>query len=204
MSLSDRDIEFLKDHHSAAMITVGADGFAKTARVAVVLVDGKLWSSGTHDRVRTERLRKDPRATLFVFEPSSFAWLGIEATVAILDGADVPAQSLRLFREVQGKPTGSLSWFGGDLDEEEFARAMVDERRLIYEFAVHPVPTACTDGSGTKARVVALLRGVQCRPEQPAGDLGVQSTVVVRTAADIAAVVANAPMLDLMIDPAKY
>jgi hypothetical protein len=30
-----------------------------------------------------------------------------------------------------------LSWFGNDLDEEEFLRVMLDEQRLVYDFAVH-------------------------------------------------------------------
>jgi hypothetical protein len=135
MGLSDRDIGFLKEHHSAAMITVAADGFARAARVGVALVDGKLWSSGTQDRVRTRRLRQAPRATLFVFD-SGFAWLTIEATVSLLEGPDAPEQNLRLFREMQGRASGPLSWFAGELDEEAFLRAMVDERRLIYEFDV--------------------------------------------------------------------
>ncbi|HMC52072.1 MAG TPA: pyridoxamine 5'-phosphate oxidase family protein [Acidimicrobiales bacterium] len=137
MGLSDRDVEFLDQHRSAAMLTVGTSGFPKAARVGVVLVDGKLWSSGTEDRVRTKRLRRDPRATLFVFDGGGFAWLALEATVSILDGTQAPGQSLRLFRVMQGKPAGPLSWFGGELGEEEFLQTMVDERRLIYEFEVH-------------------------------------------------------------------
>ncbi|MEA2704047.1 MAG: hypothetical protein QOD63_1992 [Actinomycetota bacterium] len=136
MGLSDHDVAFLKDSHSAAMITVTADGVAKVARVAVALVDGRLWSSGSQDRVRTKRLRRDPRCTLFVHDPS-FAWLGLETTVKILDGPDAPELSVRLFREMQGRPSGPLGWFGGELEEEDFIRTMVDERRLIYEFEVH-------------------------------------------------------------------
>ena len=37
---------------------------------------------------------------------------------------------------MQGKPTGPLSWFGGELDEGAFLQAMVDEERLIYRFAI--------------------------------------------------------------------
>ena len=44
MALSDADERFLSDHHSAAMITVGTDGCPKVARMAVALIDGKLWS----------------------------------------------------------------------------------------------------------------------------------------------------------------
>ncbi|HEV3225946.1 MAG TPA: pyridoxamine 5'-phosphate oxidase family protein [Acidimicrobiales bacterium] len=135
MALSERDTEFLRGHSSAAMITVGSDGVAKVARVGIALVDDALRSSGARDRVRTARLRRDPHCTLFVFDPG-FAWLALEATVTILDGADAAKHNLRLFREMQGKPTGSLSWFGNDLDEEQFLRVMIDEQRLIYEFAV--------------------------------------------------------------------
>ncbi|MDQ1491704.1 MAG: hypothetical protein QOJ23_4218 [Actinomycetota bacterium] len=61
MKLSDSELDFLGQHHSAAMVTVAPDGIAKVARVGVALMDGKLWSSGTQDRVRTKRLRTDPR-----------------------------------------------------------------------------------------------------------------------------------------------
>ena len=133
--IPEPDLEFLADHHSAAMITVGADGVAEAARVGVALVDGRLWSSGTEDRVRTRRLRADPRCTLFVFD-SGFAWLALETTVTILDGPDAPVLNLRLFRQMQGRPTGPLSWFDGELDEERFLQVMADEKRLIYQFEV--------------------------------------------------------------------
>ena len=136
MSLTGQGIDFLTNHHSAAMITVGRDGTPKVARVGVALVDGKLWSSGTADRVRTGRLRRDPRCTLYVYDPG-YAWLALETTVTILDGPDAAQLNLRLFRVMQDQPTGSLSWFGGELSEEDFLRAMVDEGRLIYEFEVH-------------------------------------------------------------------
>ena len=133
MSLSDRQRQFVENHNSAAMLTVAADGYAKVARIGIAIVDGKLWSSGTKDRARTKRLRRVPRCTLFVYDTASPLWLAIEATVTILDGPEVPTLSLRLFRQMQGKPTGPLTWFGGVLEEEGFLQTMVDEGRLIYE-----------------------------------------------------------------------
>lgn len=132
---SAKEIEFLQRNHAAAMITVDSGGVAKTARVGVAMVDGRLWSSGTADRVRTRRLRRDPRCTLFVFS-NSFRWLSIESTVSILDGPQAPELNVRLFRVMQDRPTGPLSWFGGDLDEDAFRARMVEEGRLVYEFAV--------------------------------------------------------------------
>ena len=68
---------------------------------------------------------------------NAFGFLAIETTVTILDGPDAPALSLRLFREMQGKPTGPLSWFGGEFEEDEFLGLMQAEQRLIYEFEPH-------------------------------------------------------------------
>jgi hypothetical protein len=136
MKLTDSELAFLSANHSAAMVTVGADGIAKVARVGVALIDGKLWSSGTQDRVRTKRLRTDPRCTLYVHD-NAFGFLAIETAVTILDGPDAPALNLRLFRVMQGKPTGPLSWFGGEFEEADFLARMEAEQRLIYEFEPH-------------------------------------------------------------------
>ena len=83
------------------MITIGESGFPKPVRVGIALVDGKLWSSGTQHRVRTCRLRRDPRCTLFVFD-QAFRWLALETTVTILEGPEAATQNLRLFRVMQG------------------------------------------------------------------------------------------------------
>lgn len=136
MTLTEEDVAFLNQNHSAAMITVTPAGVAKASRVGVVLVDGLLWSSGTQDRVRTTRLRRDPRCTLFVFD-AAFSYLTLETTVEILEGPDVAAQTVRMFRIMQGRESGTLSWFGGELSEEEFMARMIEERRLIYQFDVH-------------------------------------------------------------------
>lgn len=135
MNLSDSQRSFLESNQSAAMITIGDDGAPRAVRVGVALVDGKLWSSGTQDRVRTARLRRDPRCTLFVFD-TRWGWLTLDTTVRILEGEDAPKMNLRLFQQMQNRPTGNLNWFGRELSLEEFLHVMVEENRLIYEFEV--------------------------------------------------------------------
>jgi PPOX class probable F420-dependent enzyme len=143
-ALDDGEREFLERNHAAAMVTVRSDGGPHVVRVGVALVDGKLWSSGLPTRVRTGHLRRDPRAALFVFDASGsnpFAWLGIEATVAILEGPDAPEQSVRLFRTMQAdmpRPPapGHLYWEGQVRTEDEFLGFMRQQGRLIYEFEV--------------------------------------------------------------------
>src|SRR4051794_37294043 len=98
MDLTDAHRAFLEKNRSAAMISLRRDGTAHAVRVGVVLVDGKVWVSGTQARMRTRLLRRDPRCTLFVFE-TGFNFLTLEGTVTILEGADVPEMSVRLFQE---------------------------------------------------------------------------------------------------------
>lgn len=135
-------VDFLTKSHAAAMVTLGVDGTPHAVRVGVALVGKKLWSSGTQDRRRTGNLRRDPRATLFVFDakdPKSWSYLALETTVTILDGPEVGAGSLELFRVMQGLTDESLPimWNGKAMPEKEFLESMSDERRLIYEFDVH-------------------------------------------------------------------
>jgi hypothetical protein len=122
------------------MITLRRDGSPHAVRVGVALVDGKVWSSGTADRVRTRHLRRDPRSTLIVFAAGREA-LSIDARVNILEGPDVPELSWKLFSVMQRAmtpppPTGHLMWYGKQKTRGEFLQAMIDERRLIYEFDV--------------------------------------------------------------------
>jgi uncharacterized pyridoxamine 5'-phosphate oxidase family protein len=133
--ITSEQAAFLETNHSAAMITVGEDGIAKVARVAVAVLDGKILSSGTRDRVRTRRLGRDPRCTLFVGD-AEFRWVALETAVTILDGPEVPDLTVALFRVMQDRPTGTLAWFGAELDEETFRRQLVDEGRILFEFDV--------------------------------------------------------------------
>ncbi len=135
MPLTDSQRTFLENNSAAAMITIAKDGIPRAVRVGVALVDGKLWSSGTQDRVRTNRLRRDPRCTLFVFD-KQYAFLTLETTVNLLDGPDAPELNLRLMRLMQNKPTGPLNWFGQELDAEAFLQTMVEQKRLVYEFEI--------------------------------------------------------------------
>jgi hypothetical protein len=133
--LSDREREFIAANPTAAMITV-ADGVAKPVRVSVALLDGALVSSATADRVRTRRLRTDPRCTLFVFG-AGWQWLALESTVVFREDEDAIAAHVPLFRDMQHKPTGPLTWFGRELEEDEFLDTMRAEHRLLFEFQIN-------------------------------------------------------------------
>jgi PPOX class probable F420-dependent enzyme len=137
MTYTDQELAFLEKNHRAAMVTLRADGTPHTVRVAVVLVDGMLWSSGVPGRVRTRHLRRDPRCTLFVFD-SGYASLTVEGRATILDGPDAAEQNLRLFQIMQSgrKDPNVLTWNGQEKSLDAFLQAMRDEQRLIY--AIEP------------------------------------------------------------------
>ena len=135
MSLSESQRTFLESNNAAAMITIAEDGIPKAVRIGIALVDGKLWSSGTQDRVRTDRLRRDPRCTLFVFD-KQYSFLTLETMVTILDGPDAPELNLRLMRQMQNKPTGPLNWFGKELETAAFLQTMAEQQRLVYQFEI--------------------------------------------------------------------
>ena len=101
--MDERVRVFLELHHAAVMATLRRDGMPHVARIAVGLVDGRLWSSGTRTRVRTRHLRRDPRATLCVLdERNRYAWLGLETRVMVHDGPCARRRAERRIRVSRG------------------------------------------------------------------------------------------------------
>jgi PPOX class probable F420-dependent enzyme len=126
--MDERVKNFLKRNHFAVMSTLKRDGTPHSVIVGVGLVDGRLWSSGTLDRVRTKHLRRDNRASLCVLNRENpWSWLTIESRVTILDGPDAVDQNQALYEVITGGPPENL---------DEYRKAMVDERRIVYEFSI--------------------------------------------------------------------
>ena len=124
--MDERVTKLLERTHTAAMVTVRPNGSAHVARVTVGLVDGKLWSTGTRNRVRTKHLRANPRATFFVFDAKSRHWLGLEGRVTIHEGPDAPQKCLAFRRAIGQEPE----------DVDAFLREMVEVERVVYELSV--------------------------------------------------------------------
>ena len=135
MKLNARQRDFIEHNSAAAMTTLRGDGTPHSVRIAVGLIDGKLWSSGTQTRLRTSHLRRDPRCALYVHD-NKWAYLSIDTTVTILDGLDAAEQNLKLFRKFQSQddPHGTLMWNGQPRSPDELRQILGDEQRLIYEF----------------------------------------------------------------------
>jgi hypothetical protein len=140
--MDERVKKYLANHHAAAMITLREDGTPHAVRCGIALVDGKIWSSGVPQRLRTRHLRRDPRATLFVFgteQSDAYSYLSLECMVTILEGPDAAERNRRLFsimQEGMARPEGTLLWEGTPRTTDEFLQIMTNEQRLIYEFEV--------------------------------------------------------------------
>jgi PPOX class probable F420-dependent enzyme len=135
VNLNARQRDFIEQNSAAAMTTLRRDGTPHSVRIAIGLVDGKLWSSGTQTRLRTRHLRRDPRCSLYVHD-NKWAYLSIDTTVTILDGPEAPELNLRLFRKFQDQddPHGKLMWNGQPRTPDELVQILTEEQRLIYEF----------------------------------------------------------------------
>ena len=106
----DREAQkFLEENHTCVMVTLRANGIAHVVRVNCGLVDGKLWSLSAKNRVRTKHLLAHPHATLGVLARDR-RWIGIEATVTMHDGSDVPQRALALQR-AQGREPEDIDTF---------------------------------------------------------------------------------------------
>jgi len=91
--------------------------------------------TGTVDRARTRRLRRDPRATLFVFE-AGHGYRSYETTVTIIDGPAGIDANVRFFRTVRRRPAGPIEFFGTEYDEPAFRHVLINDGRIVYEFDV--------------------------------------------------------------------
>lgn len=139
-TLDDAMVAFIAEHPHAAMVTVGSDGRPKAVKMEAALVEGHLESAGHADKVRTRRLRRDPRCTLY-FADAEHRWLTLETDVEIVEGNEAPERLLRYFRVRDGRPTEPLDYRSDRshhhaLDDSAFKQVMADEDAVLYRFRV--------------------------------------------------------------------
>lgn len=140
MDLPESDRRFIAAHPHAAMITVGADGRPKAVKMEAAFVNGYLESASHADKVRTRRLERDPRCTLY-FADDDYRWLSLETDVEIVAGPDAPARLLQYFRVRDAKPTEPLDYHSDrshytGLDDHAFQQVMAEEDAVLYRFTI--------------------------------------------------------------------
>lgn len=138
--LSEAERRFVAAHPHAAMITVDGNNRPKAVKMEAAVVDGCLQSASHADKVRTRRLRRDPRCTLY-FADEDYRWLSVEADVEIVAGTDAPPRLLRFFRVREDKPTELLDYHSdrghySGLDDQAFMKVMAEEDAVLYRFKI--------------------------------------------------------------------
>jgi PPOX class probable F420-dependent enzyme len=128
MELSDA-LDFARDKRHGMLIALKSDGRPQSSNVAFAVGDDDVIRiSATDGRAKTANLRRDSRASLHVNRDDFWAYVVIEADVALLPVAESPDDTtvdalVEYYRAVAGEHD----------DWDEYRRAMVDDRRLLLE-----------------------------------------------------------------------
>lgn len=113
-TIPDSHADLLDGPNTAVLTTVGADGQPQSTAVWVLRdTDGIVKTSITTDRQKYKNLVGNPKATLFVLDPTNpYRTIEIRATVDLVPD---PAKALLpVFADKYGVPLEALTQAGGD------------------------------------------------------------------------------------------
>jgi PPOX class probable F420-dependent enzyme len=128
-------LDLIAAGHQGVLAVVKSDGYPQMSNVLY------LWDaaervariSTTADRVKGRVLRRDPHAALHVSGGHFWAFAVAEGDADLTDAAAEPGdEALRELHTVH-------SHFSSDLDEETFAAAMIEAKRLVIRLHVRRV-----------------------------------------------------------------
>lgn len=122
----DDVLRFVAEHSKGVLATIKRDGRPQLSNIVYGVVDDMVQISVTDDRVKTNNLRRDPRASLHVTSDDfwRYAVMEAEATFGPVAKArgDEATEALRtLYRTVQGEHP----------DWDEYDDAMIADHRLV-------------------------------------------------------------------------
>ena len=119
---------FLSERRRGVLATIRSSGVPQMSNIVYGVIDDAIWVSVTDDRAKTANVRSDPRAVLHVTSDDFWRYVVVEADVTLTPVAGDPADETvaelkRLYRVVSGEHD----------DWDEYARAMVEDRRLVMK-----------------------------------------------------------------------
>src|SRR5437764_13440090 len=130
-----RLLDLIASNHHGILAAVTRDGYPHLTNVLYRWDDGPRMArvSTTADRVKGRILRRDTHAALHVSGAHFWSYAAAECDAQITDVASSPGDEVcRELLEV-------VSAFYDDVDEEEFFKRMVAERRLAVRLRVRRV-----------------------------------------------------------------
>ncbi len=121
-----RVIPFLAAHSRGVLATHRISGRPQMTNVNYGIIDDVIRVSVTADRFKTRNMRRDPRASLHVTSVDFRSWAVVDCDVelgpvALQPGDRGLADLTALYRAIRGEHP----------DWDEYAQAMVTERRLV-------------------------------------------------------------------------
>jgi PPOX class probable F420-dependent enzyme len=122
----ERALSFARDRRNAVLTTLGREGRPQLSNIFFVPLGDALAISVTDGRIKTQNLRRDPRASLYVPGDDFWHWVVLEALAELSPVAQAPDDPVvedlvALYRTGQGEHE---NW-------DEFRQAMVNDERLV-------------------------------------------------------------------------
>jgi PPOX class probable F420-dependent enzyme len=131
MSVDDRMLGFVAEHHWGVLATIKHDGRPQVSNVGYAYdPEQRLFRvSVTDSRAKTRNLRIDPRVTLHVASKDFWTWVAVEGTAELTPVAadphdDTVEELITYYRGISGEHE---NW-------DEYRAAMVADRRLVVRF----------------------------------------------------------------------
>jgi PPOX class probable F420-dependent enzyme len=119
----DEARDFIRQHHHAVLATTRRDGRPQMSLVACAIDDDdKVVVSSREPAMKTHNLRRDPRASLCVFEDSFFGgWVQVDGTAEVISLPDAMDGLVAYYRSVSGEHP----------DWDDYRAAMSRDRRVL-------------------------------------------------------------------------
>jgi PPOX class probable F420-dependent enzyme len=131
MTLDERMLAFVAEHHAGVLATLKRDGRPQLSNLfyAYDPEANLVRISVTADRAKTRNVQADPRVTLHVTSPDFWSWVAVDATAELTPVAADPHDAtvdelVAYYRATTGEHE---NW-------DEYRAAMVADRRLVLRF----------------------------------------------------------------------
>ena len=124
----DEARDFIRQHHHAVLATTRRDGRPQMSLVACAIDDDdKVVVSSRETAMKTHNLRRDPRASLCVFEDSFFGgWVQVDGTAEVISLPDAMDGLVAYYRSVSGEHP----------DWDDYRAAMSRDRRVLVRVTI--------------------------------------------------------------------
>jgi PPOX class probable F420-dependent enzyme len=121
-------LDYLREHHRAVLATTRTDGRPQLSPlVASVDAEGLVAISSRETAVKVKNLRRDPSASLCVFDDSFYGpWVQLDGTASILSLPDAMEPLVEYYRSLSGEHP----------DWDDYRAAMERDRRVVIRVRV--------------------------------------------------------------------